>query len=54
MLGFEPRISDVGSDSSANCATTTALMLLNFVCANGYTWLYHSPGLSLQKKGNQT
>ena len=25
MLGFEPRISGVGSDHSANCATTTAL-----------------------------
>ena len=23
MLGFKPRISDVGSDRSANCATTT-------------------------------
>ena len=25
MLGFEPRISDVGSDGTANLATTTAL-----------------------------
>ena len=25
MLGFEPRISGIGSDHSANCATTTAL-----------------------------
>ena len=25
MLGFEPRISDVGSNRSANCATITAL-----------------------------
>ena len=25
MLGFEPWISDVGSDLSTNCATTTAL-----------------------------
>ena len=25
MSGFEPRISGVGSDRSANCATTTAL-----------------------------
>ena len=24
MLGFEPRISIIGSDLSANCATTTA------------------------------
>ena len=26
MLGFEPRISDVGSDRSAKCATTKALL----------------------------
>ena len=25
MLGFEPQISDVGSNRSANCATTTTL-----------------------------
>ena len=24
MVGFEPRICGVGSDRSANCATTTA------------------------------
>ena len=29
MLGFEPRISGVGSDRSANCATTTAQFLKN-------------------------
>ena len=29
MSGFEPRISGVGSDRSANCATTTALKNLN-------------------------
>ena len=32
MLGFEPRVSGVGSDRSANCATTSALwisLLLN-------------------------
>ena len=29
MSGFEPRISGVESDRSANCATTTALKNLN-------------------------
>ena len=31
MSGFEPGISSVGSDGSANCATTTALVWLNFI-----------------------
>ena len=30
MLGFEPRISGVGSNHSANCATTTAQGLFLF------------------------
>ena len=28
MIGFEPRISDVGIDRSTNCATTTALLMM--------------------------
>ena len=38
MTGFEPGSSDIGSDGSANCATTTApsaqevfKMIINFV-----------------------
>ena len=30
MLGFEPWISGIGSDHSANCATTTALKIIFF------------------------
>ena len=33
MLGFEPRIYDVGSDPLANCATTTALQTAFFMQA---------------------
>ena len=28
MTGFEPRTSSLGSDCSANCATTTALFIV--------------------------
>ena len=33
MTGFEPRSSGIGSDCSANCATTTAHWLFNFKLA---------------------
>ena len=34
MTGFEPRISGIGSDHSANWATTTALFLHKFRICN--------------------
>ena len=39
MLGFEPRITDVGSDRSANSAATTALRFLVWIL-QGFWSLY--------------
>ena len=40
MTGFEPRSSDIGSDRSANCATTTAQYGMMFM------HLFNSTGLA--------
>ena len=37
VLGFEPDLSDVGSDNSDNCATTMALQII--FCFILYSWL---------------
>ena len=37
MSGFEPRIFGVGSNRSANCATTTAVQELTAVDLSGFT-----------------
>ena len=33
MTGFEPGLSGIGSDHSANCATTATLIYSNFVAS---------------------
>ena len=60
MLGFEPRISGVGSNHSANCATTTALLwkemsiqlIAQFNTLNDSTTSYYSD-LMKQKDGGK-
>ena len=53
MSGFEPRISGVGSDRSANCATTTVHRKHN-VRWQLFTQISHFCLLNLEILGNQT
>ena len=41
MMGIEPQISGVGSDRSANCATTTAKLTQTFVCIHYVRQIVH-------------
>ena len=61
MLGFEPRISDVRSNHSANCATTTALLwkemniqlIAQFNTLNDSTTSYYSDLMKQNGGGKQ-
>ena len=55
MSGFEPLISDVGSNHSAKCTTTTAqesIFCLNKVCDHIYQYHYSSTALHVAAENN--